>query len=136
MSCVCFVFTQLLLHKRLDPYWGLGAQAEVEPAEKVQRFDYSVEMSEVGEACLAPPSCAVRRLAHVSAPSPGLGRNGFRGLDRSGEGIGNGLEAPKYVSHTSRHGSLLVLSVDSHHGMTASFLDTNLSKHVLFIIVE
>ena len=42
-------------------------------------------------------------------------------LDRSGEGIGNGLEAPRYVSRTSRHGSLLVLSVAGHRKMTASF---------------
>jgi len=41
--------------------WGLGAQTEVEPIEKVHRFDYSVEMSEVEEACLAPPSCAASR---------------------------------------------------------------------------
>ena len=61
MSCVCFVFTQLLLHKRLDPYWGLGAQTEVELAEKVHRFDSSVEMSEVEEARLTSPSCAVSR---------------------------------------------------------------------------
>jgi len=57
-------------------------------------------------------------------------------LDRSGEGIGNGLEAPRYVSRTSRHGSLLVLSVAGHRKMTASFLDTNLSEHVLLIIVD
>ncbi len=57
-------------------------------------------------------------------------------LDRSGEGIGNGLEAPRYVSRTSRHGSLLVLSMACHHKMTASFLDTNLSEHVLLIIVD
>ncbi len=57
-------------------------------------------------------------------------------LNRSGEGIGNGLEAPRYVFRTSRHGSLLVLLEVSHHEMTASFLDTNLSEHVLLIIVE
>ena len=57
-------------------------------------------------------------------------------LDRSGEGIGNGLEAPRCVSRTSRHGSLLVPSVDSHHKMTDPFLDTNLSEQFLLIIVD
>ncbi len=57
-------------------------------------------------------------------------------LDRSGEGIGNGLEAPRYVFRTSRHGSLLVLSEACHHERTASFLDPNLSEHVLLIILE
>ncbi len=57
-------------------------------------------------------------------------------LDRSGEEIGNGLEAPRYVSRTSRHGSLLVLSVASHHGMTVPYLDINITNHVLSIIVE
>ncbi len=52
-------------------------------------------------------------------------------LDRSGEGIGNGLEAPRYIFRTSHHGSLLVLSVDSHHGTTVPFLDINLSEHIL-----
>ena len=53
---------------------GLGAQTEVEPIEKVHRSDCSVEMSEVEEACLAPPSCAARTLADASTPSTGRGR--------------------------------------------------------------
>ena len=86
---------------------------EAEPAEKAHRFGFSTEMSEVEEApvWLLPPV----PLAHAaSVPSPGSGCGTGPTLDRSGEGMGNGLEAPRYVSCTARHGSLLDSLVASH----------------------
>ncbi len=72
-----FVSSQLLLHQRLDPYWGLGAQTEVEPIEKVHRFDCSVEMSEVEEVVWPLPPVSLARIMH----NPGYVSPWVRSID-------------------------------------------------------